>query len=103
MRIVHEWLCDMSVKESRSLREILTYNEKSPDGVVEEHGRGDDEHCEADETIELFLLSDIQYTNTNEAYGIVCGHIVCLLLQSSISISQSRCLKLLQLNILVRK
>ena len=29
------------------------YHEKSPDGVVEEDGRGEDEHCEAYYSVEL--------------------------------------------------
>ena len=34
------------------------YNQKSPDGVVEEDGRGDDEHCKADKSIELLVVSN---------------------------------------------
>jgi hypothetical protein len=38
------------------------YNQKSPDGVVEEDGRGYDEHYKADESIELLVISDIHCT-----------------------------------------
>lgn len=31
----------------------LRYHEECPDGVVEENGGCEDEHCESDETIEL--------------------------------------------------
>ena len=39
------------------LRSGTTYHKKSPDGVVGEDGAGDNEHCEAYETVELVGVS----------------------------------------------
>ena len=33
------------------------YHQESPGGVVEEDGRREDEHCEADDAIELGVIS----------------------------------------------
>ena len=52
------------------------YNQKSPDGVVEEDGRGDDEHCEADESIELLVVSNVRFIGKLMTHGVVCSHIV---------------------------
>lgn len=41
------------------------YHEQCPDGVVEEDGRGEDEHCEAYCAVEL-------------GYILVCEHSSCL-------------------------